>query len=55
MDWPDGAKYIGEWKLGKAEGKGTFLHKEGDKFEGYWANDKANGFGRYDHNNGAVY
>ena len=32
--WPDGAKYIGEWIDGKAEGQGTFYHTNGDIFMG---------------------
>ena len=32
--WPDAAKYVGEWRDGKAEGKGTFYHSNGDLFEG---------------------
>jgi hypothetical protein len=34
QNWPDGAKYVGEWNLGKAEGKGCFYHTNGDIFMG---------------------
>ena len=40
--WPDGAKYIGEWIDGKAQGQGTFYHTNGDIFMGEFQNDKAN-------------
>ena len=41
--WPDGAKYEGEWKFNKANGKGKFWHADGDVYEGDWEDDKANG------------
>lgn len=47
MVWPDGAKYIGEWRFNKAHGRGKFYHVEGDIYDGEWSNDKANGFGVY--------
>ena len=47
MTWPDGAHYVGEWKLNKASGKGQFIHVEGDIYDGEWENDKANGYGVY--------
>ena len=53
--WPDGAKYEGEWKFNKANGKGKFWHADGDVYEGDWEDDKANGFGVYIHVNGARY
>lgn len=35
FEWPDGRKYIGEWKEGKQHGKGMFI-KDGKKKEGFW-------------------
>ena len=35
FEWPDGRKYIGEWKDGKQHGKGMFI-KDGKKKEGFW-------------------
>lgn len=32
--WSDGAEYTGDWRHGKAEGKGIFHHANGDVFEG---------------------
>ena len=53
--WQDGAKYVGEWKDGKAEGNGTFFHSNGDVFEGEFKQDKANGYGTYKHKSGQTY
>lgn len=53
--WKDGAKYVGEWRQGKAEGKGVFFHANGDIFEGSFKADKANGFGTYTHKTGQKY
>ena len=53
--WPDNAKYVGEWRDGKAEGKGTFFHSNGDLFEGDFKQDKANGQGTYKHKSGQTY
>jgi hypothetical protein len=53
MTWHDGARYVGEWQLGRAWGHGTFTHSKGEVYEGEWRNDKAHGFGKYIHSNGA--
>ena len=53
--WPDNAKYEGEWRENKANGRGKFWHADGDIYEGEWEDDKANGFGIYIHVNGAQY
>lgn len=41
--------------MGKAHGKGKFIHLDGDVYEGDWRNDRANGHGVYQHQNGARY
>ena len=41
--WPDGAKYTGEWRNGKAEGFGTFTHANSDVYAGDFKDDRANG------------
>ena len=51
--WPDNAKYEGEWRENKANGRGKFWHADGDIYEGEWEDDKANGYGVYIHVNGA--
>lgn len=53
--WKDGAKYEGEWREGKANGKGTFYHLNGDVYEGEFVDDRANGYGVYYHKNGSKY
>lgn len=50
--WPDGARYVGNWRLGQAFGHGQFIHINGDVFEGNFQDDKANGKGLYKHKNG---
>jgi hypothetical protein len=32
--WADGARYVGNWRLGQAFGLGQFYHINGDVFEG---------------------
>ena len=34
--WPDGSRYEGYWKDGKANGPGRLLHVNGDCYEGIW-------------------
>jgi hypothetical protein len=53
--WRDGARYEGEWKEGKANGKGIFYHLNGDVYEGEFVEDRANGYGVYYHKNGSKY
>jgi len=45
--WPNGNKYMGEWKNGKPNGKGIFIWPEGDTYVGEWNNDKKKGQGIY--------
>jgi len=40
-----GAKYIGTFKNGLADGKGTCIYANGEKYEGAWANGSFNGVG----------
>jgi hypothetical protein len=34
MQWPDGAKYDGNWEFNHASGEGVFYHADGDVYEG---------------------
>lgn len=45
--WPDGSKYVGYWKNGKANGLGRLIHSDGDVYTGNWKDDAANGLGEY--------
>ena len=40
MTFPDGRKYLGQWKDGKKHGNGTLTHANGDKFVGEWKDSK---------------
>ena len=35
--WPDGRKYVGEWKDGKQHGVGTYVTAGGEERKGEWA------------------
>ena len=45
--WPDGAKYEGEYKYGKKEGKGKFHWSDGSSYEGDFLNNNIHGYGIY--------
>ena len=36
FEWPDGRKYIGEWKNGKQNGQGTFVNEQSEERKGIW-------------------
>ena len=40
MTYPNGDKYVGEWKNSKMNGQGTFTYSNGWKFVGEWKDDK---------------
>lgn len=42
---PSGTKYVGEFKIGKRNGQGTFIFANGNKYVGEWMEDKYNGLG----------
>lgn len=37
--FPDGSKFIGNWKNGLAHGKGTMYHANGDVYTGDFVDD----------------
>ena len=45
MIWPDQARYEGEFKNGKMEGKGTKVFASGNMYIGQWKNDLQHGTG----------
>ncbi len=40
MTFPDGRKYLGQWKFGKKHGNGTLTEPNGIKFVGEWKDSK---------------
>ena len=55
MTWPDGTKYVGEWKDGKRNGQGTWTSPDGQKYVGEWKDHKFNGQGTWICSNGTKY
>jgi hypothetical protein len=47
MTYPDGDKYVGEWKDGKGHGQGTYTWASGSKYVGEWKDGKRQGQGTY--------
>lgn len=39
MNWPNGERFEGDFKMGKISGKGTKYYNNGNKYTGEWAND----------------
>jgi hypothetical protein len=52
--FPDGAKYVGEWKAMLMHGRGTFTSAIGVKYEGEWKDNYYNGQGTLFASNGSV-
>ena len=53
--YPDGAKYIGEFKDSKQHGKGSYIWPNGDKYVGQWKHGKHEGEGIYTWSQGDEY
>jgi hypothetical protein len=57
--WPNGQRYVGEWKNGKVNGQGTLIYGEGpfkgDTYIGQFLNNDFNGQGIYTKVNGERY
>ena len=49
--WPDGRKYVGQYKNDKKEGYGEFEWSDGKKYKGNWLNGKQNGEGYFYNSN----
>ena len=43
--YPDGSKYVGEFRDGKRHGQGTYTFQEGDTYVGEWKYGEENGQG----------
>jgi len=53
--YPDGSKYLGEFKDGKPNGQGTFTFPDGSKYVGENKNGWKNGQGTYTLSDGTKY
>ncbi len=54
-DYPDGSRWIGEFKNGYPNGKGTCYYADGNRYEGEWVNNAPNGEGIMYFASGRVY
>lgn len=54
-DFPNGNKYIGQWKDGKYDGFGTFTFASGEKYVGQWKYGKRSGQGTNTYPRGEIY
>ncbi|MDA7709248.1 caspase family protein [bacterium] len=54
-NYPNGSRYIGEWKDGKEHGQGIFIWADGEEYIGQWMNGKKHGQGTYTYPSGDEY
>lgn len=54
-NYPDGSRWVGEFKEGVPAGKGTCYYAGGDRYEGQWLKGAPNGEGVMHFANGRVY
>ena len=47
--YPDGTRYVGEWKRDFKQGKGIYYYANGDTYEGSWYKGLRHGYGTYIH------
>jgi hypothetical protein len=59
LTYPDGRKFVGEWKDGEPIGQGTYIYGkgkwEGDMYEGEFKDGKKHGQGTYTISSGGKY
>ena len=48
----DGARYEGQYKAGKKEGRGVYQFADGSTYEGEYRNGRMDGFGAYQYSDG---
>jgi hypothetical protein len=54
-DYPEGSRWVGEFKAGYPNGRGVCYYANGDRYEGQWANNTPNGEGIMYFATGRVY
>jgi hypothetical protein len=55
FDYPDGSRWIGEFKNGYPQGQGVCYYSNNDRYDGAWANNAPNGRGIMYFASGRVY
>ena len=53
--WPEGDKYVGQWKDDKKHGQGTYTTPDGTKYVGQYKDDEKHGQGTFTHADGYKY
>lgn len=54
-EFPDGRKYLGEWRSGMMDGHGTMYYPDGRKYVGSWKAGKTEGYGELTSPDGRTY
>ena len=55
MQYTNGDRYIGEWKVNKRDGCGTHTYVDGSVYDGEWKSDKRHGCGQLLSTKGEIY
>ena len=55
MTFPDGTKYVGDFKYGVREGQGTYTYSDGGNYTGEWKDNKRHGKGTDTFANSVIY
>jgi len=53
--WPDGRKYVGEFRDSKYNGQGTYTWPDGQKYVGEFSDSRRSGHGTQTYPSGAKY